>query len=507
MGGFIKGMAVGLVCFALGFAALTVVLEQVYPPDPVAVPEPVAEPEEADGPEALVAEDGATTSETVPDLPDLPAGQPETDAPDEDAGARIAEPEVTSDPSPGDVLRDEAADDIASEAETAAQADADPVQPDAGNAADETPAPEPSAPEPSATETTIAEPEATAPDAAPTPDVVPDPEAVGEVTTGDDPVLEPAPAPVEAPHADDMGADDTGAGDQDSEEPTGNVTTTTESAPTLPQVLRAVPSSPGLEREIDGVTVGRLPSIPATEPAEATDEAEAETAEDAGDETLPARERYAAPFERAPGPLFAIILDDASADPDAEVAILALPMPVSVALDPQDPDAPRRAQAYRAAGHEIVMLAAGLPAGATPSDLEVTFDGWFRALPETVALLDPPQGGFQGNRALAQALMPFLAADGHGLVTYERGLNPARQSANSAGVANTSVFRIIDSDNENQHTIRRYLDRATFRAQQEGQVVVMGRAAHAETIAGLIGWRMEGRAGQVLIVPVSATLR
>lgn len=559
MRGFIKGMAVGLLSFALGFSVLSIVFDRAFPPEmPVAAPEstpvaPVTEsPTQDEDTFAGVAEDAAAEALSTPEPAPQTTPTPPVETVSEPASAPqldvLAEPEdvapatgpedvapatgnavASDDPAPESAPETNTfdtataapvADPSAEQAEVTAtdevsQADTGPMPaevasqspeamtPDADNA--DTP-PQP-APGPM-----TAEPDP-APEAAQEPEVAiepaPEPAPARETATAQEPATEPSSEPsaesaaeldLEAPVDPGNDARDENGVDQG---PTSEPDPDTAAA--APPVLRAVPPSPGLNREVAGVTVGRLPSISPTEaptmPQEIAEPAEVDP------QSLPARLRYAAPFETAPGPQFAVILLDAPADPSAEAAILALPMPVAVALDPQDPDAPRRAVAYRAAGHEIVMLAAGLPAGATPSDLEVTFDAWFRALPETVALLDPPEGGFQGDRGLAQAIMPFLTADGHGLVTYDRGLNPAQQSASSAGVASAMVFRIIDSGDENQFTIRRYLDRATFRAQQEGRVVVMGRAAHAETIAGLIGWRMEGRAGQVAIVPVSATLR
>lgn len=547
MGGFIKGVAAGLASFALGFAVLSVVLEpEMRPGTPAPVRESAPETVPQPPTEHLHDDTSEADVELSPtDVHDEAAAEPEP-APDENAlevteatsePADEAEPEVAEGLS--EALAEALEQDVVAEHEDALEAEAQPeVTEDifAESSAPVEPSTPvgPSAPAEATTRLSpaeaevpqegqvMAEPEAQIEDPARTEpetppetllpteaDARPEPEAVTELEIPAEPET-PTDAEVLA-DAEVLGAAD------DASLP--DATSRPDPAPVAPDapppVLRAVPSSPGLDRAVDGVTVGRLPSILPEEngdaPEAGTDAqgvAQADTPRSSEEaEIQPARLRYAAPFDPAPGPLFAIILRDAPADPAAEAAIIALPMPVTIALDPHDPDAPRRARAYRAAGHEVVILATGLPQGATPSDLDVTFEAWFSALPEAVALIDPVEGGFQGNRRLAQAIMPFLADDGHGLITHERGLNPAQQSASSAGVANAAVFRIIDSGDENQFTIRRYLDRATFRAQQEGRVVVMGRAAHPETIDGLIGWRMEGRAGQVAIVPVSALLR
>lgn len=533
MGGFLKGMAAGLASFALGFAVLSVVLEPQLPSRPPAASLPPA-PE----PGAVVARD---LHDEVADAQPLPAGEGEEAArPDPAPEPRAA---ASPDASVSGVVPEDSGDH--EEVNEAQAQTSDAVAPesrdtvagaDAPSEADDVPAAV--AGEEMVPEEQVAEAEAgaeetgvgpapleddlsgaeDAAEAPPAPEVEPARDVVaGPPGAGDEPAGPASPA-VPVPSVPDGIAtappDTTAPAEELAEDPAGPG----EDGPALPRepaVLRAVPPSPGLDRVIEGVTTGRLPSIAADATEEAAEspgrapegEMPAATGAGNGAADLPARERHAAAHEPAAGPLFAILLLDMPADPAAEAAITALPMPVGVVLDPHDPDAPRRAQAYRAAGHEVVILAGGLPQGATPSDLDVTFDAWFRALPEAVAVIDAAERGFQGDRALAQAIMPFLAADGHGLITHERGLNPAQQSANSAGVANATVFRIIDGGDENQFTIRRYLDRATFRAQQEGRVVVMGRAAHPDTIDGLIGWRMEGRAGQVAMVPVSAVLR
>jgi uncharacterized protein len=106
--------------------------------------------------------------------------------------------------------------------------------------------------------------------------------------------------------------------------------------------------------------------------------------EDADATGAPAWQRYAAAFPAPEGrALYAVILIDAPADASAEAALLALPAPVTVALDPADPDAPRRATAYRSAGHEVAILA------SEGEDGDV-LAGALAALPEAVAWILPP---------------------------------------------------------------------------------------------------------------------
>lgn len=43
------------------------------------------------------------------------------------------------------------------------------------------------------------------------------------------------------------------------------------------------------------------------------------------------------------------------------------------------------------------MLATAIPKGATPSDLQVSFEAHAKALPEAVAVVDLPLDGFQNT--------------------------------------------------------------------------------------------------------------
>lgn len=262
-----------------------------------------------------------------------------------------------------------------------------------------------------------------------------------------------------------------------------------------------------------GVEISRLPRIGDDAPVEdpgpapaAPDDRQAAADSDSDVTPLPAVRRHAAAFENPEDrPLFAIILlDDGIARADQE-RLARLPFPVTIAVDPLHADASERGALYRAEGKEVLMLASAIPQGATASDLEVTFQSHFRALPEAVGVLDRPEGGFQNNRLLAEQVITILAEDGYGLVTFDRGMNAAEQVARSAGLGAARVFRILDAENEQAATVRRYLDRAVFRAAQRGSVIVMGGSAE-ETLAGILEWRMEGRADAVALAPVSAVL-
>lgn len=256
------------------------------------------------------------------------------------------------------------------------------------------------------------------------------------------------------------------------------------------------------EKAVEGVTTGRLPSIEAPDSAPAAGAAEAPAP--AAD--LPPIKRFARSFENPEGkPLFAILLIDPGTAEVRRAELAALPFPVSFVLDPLAPGTAEAAAIYRAAGQEVVMLATGIPKGAKASDLEQSFAGLEGALPEAVALIDTADATFQDDRSLAAEVVTHLAAQGRGLVTFDRGLNAADQVARREALPTATIFRSLDQEGEDAPLIRRYLDRAAFKAAQEGKVVVIGTARQS-TIAALMEWTIEGRASSVVLAPITAIM-
>lgn len=268
--------------------------------------------------------------------------------------------------------------------------------------------------------------------------------------------------------------------------------------------------TPGLEGQVDGVTIGRLPRIgdPELPQEQAVDPATNDdpTLTIDPEQDLPPLQKYARSFENPDAkPLFSIILIDTGGASLDRAALAALPFPVTFALDPLSPDAAEASKIYRDAGQEVIMVATGIPAGATASDLEVTFQAHAAALPEAVAVIDTEFGAFQADRPLATQVVPILKAQGRGLISWDRGLNAADQVATREGLAATMVFRKLDGKGENSAAVRRALDRAAFKAAQDGRVTVIGQTI-PETVTALLEWAVEGRAAAVALAPVSAVL-
>ncbi len=128
-----------------------------------------------------------------------------------------------------------------------------------------------------------------------------------------------------------------------------------------------------------------------------------------------------------------------------------------------------------------------------------------QGLPEAVAVMDLAQSAFQSNRPLASLVVPVVGAQGRGILTWDQGLNAADQVARRDDIPAAVIFRDFAAGGGDRGAIRRLLDRAVFKAGQDGRVVLAGTAS-AELVATLLEWSVEGRAATVAVAPVSATL-
>lgn len=279
---------------------------------------------------------------------------------------------------------------------------------------------------------------------------------------------------------------------------TGRLPTVTEAPSDLPRVTPLIEAESG---------PGAAPAIiPAPKPAATIALANA-PAPVAADAAEPPRARFKRVFDNPAGkPMLAIVLFD-TGDPALDrPALAALPFPVTFVLDPSRPEAALAAGIYRGGGQEVAMLATAIPEGATAADVEQTFGAHDAAIPEAVAVVVPETGGFQDNRPLSTLVVPVIAAQGRGLLSWDRGLNAADQVARREGAYTATIFRRLDGDAEDADRIRQYLDRAAFKAAQEGKVIVAGDT-RPETLAALLAWAVEGRAATVAFAPLTAVLR
>jgi len=531
--GFFAGVGVGAVLAGLGLGALSLSfplgappLVQEVPGQPapegapaapdVAAQDAVAVPE----PDEDAVADTAAVPDTTPDDPAQQAAEGADPAPAPDRGdsseaaqaSGSAEPDAAgSDPAPVPLLVP-SAPVIAgggqqaplvpapSQAETVVQPPADMAVADTDPGVSPGAAPE-----------SPAVPQTAAPDPMADPAPVPSPP---EMTAIDPAAPEgQPPAAVEAPAAPDAGPGIVGLPVVPDPQPLPEAGTAPGAGPEIPPEaapVRPLPGlpSPGLAGEVAGVRTGRLPSIGAPPTALETmqDDALVVIEEPGADADLPALVRNARAFAN-PGarpPMVVILVDTGDTAVDME-ALATGGLAVTLAVDPARPGAAERAAAWRAAGQEVAVLSSVLPQGSQTTDHEVAMEAISAQVPGALAILDLPSIGLQGDGGRAGAAIPALAARGFGLVTWERGVNPADQRARRAGLPSAQVFRDIDAEGEAAPVVRRYLDRAVFKAQQDGQVVVVGRL-RPETVEGLLDWARSGRIGDVAPAPLSAVL-
>jgi polysaccharide deacetylase 2 family uncharacterized protein YibQ len=291
--------------------------------------------------------------------------------------------------------------------------------------------------------------------------------------------------------------------------------------PAPPSVAPAAPASPGEPTRITlqggglpganlAVRVNRpglAPAVPAV-PALAADPAPAPgLIAPSAPSSAPALLRFAAPFAPSEDgrPLLAVVLlDDGSAAEAVADAVMALPLPVSVALDPAAPGAAGRMAAYRARGVEVLAVAR-LPLGARPVDPVASAEAMRQVLPEAVAVLDLGEAGLEAGSATAGPALGWLAREGLGAVLPAGALGTAERAA-AAGVPAAAVLRDLDGGGQDAGAVRRFLDDAARRAGQAGEGVVLARV-RPETLDALRSWAGGRRAGEVALAPVSAVLR
>jgi polysaccharide deacetylase 2 family uncharacterized protein YibQ len=240
---------------------------------------------------------------------------------------------------------------------------------------------------------------------------------------------------------------------------------------------------------------------------EAAPETVPETAPESAD--LRPVDRYKQAFENAEGkPLMSIVLIDSGAAAigagTSTADLRDFPYPLSFAVDSTLPDAQERIAMYRAEGFEVLGMI-DLPPGAQATDAETTLGVLLPQMGEVVGVLEGPGAGLQETREVSDQVTAILAASGHGLVAQAKGLNTMPNIARKEGVPAAAVFRDFDGKGQDERVIRRFLDQAAFKAGQDGAVIMLGRL-QPETIAALLVWGLQDRAGQVALAPVSAVL-
>ena len=302
---------------------------------------------------------------------------------------------------------------------------------------------------------------------------------------------------------------------------------------TLPAAL-GVPM-PEIDNPVADIPVNELPTIsepvteieepvvevptetPVTEDVAVVEETETlipptpdEAAVEAQPEEQSALLRNMVAFENpAQRPLMSIILVDAGQDSLDRAALSTMTFPVTFAVDLADPSARQISEIYAKNGFEVAAMApsgdAALEAAENPSDMVALVDSLLEGMPRAVGLVDEVSAGLQQSSELADQVIAAVQASGHGLVTYDIGLNATHKKARQAGVKSAIVFRIIDGDSENATVIKRYLDRAALEAGKDGHVIILGHT-YPETVTALFSWALSPKSSSVVLAPLSASL-
>jgi polysaccharide deacetylase 2 family uncharacterized protein YibQ len=221
---------------------------------------------------------------------------------------------------------------------------------------------------------------------------------------------------------------------------------------------------------------------------------------------LSALSRNAAVFAQGLSrPLLSIIMIDVAANGIDRATLGTLPFPVTFAVDPRDPDALAAVEFYRGAGFEVLLLATGLPEIPTPLDVQIALAADLSRFGTVIGVLDVVENGFAQGRDLARYAVTALKENGHAMVVYDTGLNPAKQLADTAGLASTIVFRVLDDPKDGAASVNTTLNKAVLRAAQQGAAVVVAHS-YVETVAALFEWAAGDQSGQVVLAPVSALL-
>jgi hypothetical protein len=352
-------------------------------------------------------------------------------------------------------------------------------------------------------------------------DVMPEPapgESGGAATlpAGAKRVLPPARAQTDAP-------DTAGSANSEADAATDMPPVVSSDAPGAPVGAQPVPK-PGFAKTVPGVRVNRLPMIGGS--PESTDGASFDSPAEGAQvapEVSPAVEgdartdtrlhRNAAFFENVDKlPVLAVIVIDVGAQRGgADLSqILGLPSPVTVAINPMRKDTLEAAARARARGFEIAMLADGLPKDGTAQDVEVAFQSIGAAMPEAVAVMTSPENGLLARRPIAQQMVAILKDEGLGLVSYARGLNPARELARAQGLPQAEVSRVVDEPRGDAAVVLRALEAEAFQAQQKGGGVAVIRS-YPDSIAALEQFMAKAAAPKsgigVKVGPVTAVIR
>ena len=222
-------------------------------------------------------------------------------------------------------------------------------------------------------------------------------------------------------------------------------------------------------------------------------------------------DRFGIDFAPGEKPAMAIILIDVGNDGAPLNSVATIDLPLSFAVPVDRSDATLAAERYAENGHEVLALSPrsvelSLSGGQTSEQVADLLNRFFEITPQAVGLMDVSEATLQNDRVLSKYVLDHLSETGHGLVTYEQGLNAAKREADKIGVPAGLVFRVLDQKGETPESIARNLDRAALEAARTGSVVVVG-TTREQTIQAILKWAKTREAQAVDLAPVSAAIK
>jgi hypothetical protein len=203
-------------------------------------------------------------------------------------------------------------------------------------------------------------------------------------------------------------------------------------------------------------------------------------------------------------PGMAIVLIDDGTFTDISELQAIVQFPLTIALNPDNANAPARMAQFRNAGFEVATLL-DLGGQMDPTVVSAMLRDWAARVPQSVALLEAPSGGVQASRDVSNAVTDYAQAAGYGLVLQNQDHNTAQKLAKQHGVPSAVVFRDFDGLGQDANLMKRMLENGSFRATRVGSAVMIGHVRR-ETIVALIEWTAAERNDAVTLAPLSALL-
>ncbi|GHA41064.1 hypothetical protein GCM10008927_01680 [Amylibacter ulvae] len=229
------------------------------------------------------------------------------------------------------------------------------------------------------------------------------------------------------------------------------------------------------------------------------------------EETFGAFDSFSQEYISDDKPAIAIVIQDLGPDGLSRADLLKADFAASFAISGDMLDSKRAAAEYYGAGFEVLVenpmtSGAGVTDGNDTDTRTTVVRDYLSAVPTAVAFIDNPLGTLQKQHVAQKDVLNVLAESGHAIISYKRGLDPTPREAAKRAMRSGSVFRVLDANGEDADAIYNNLNRAVFKANQDGSAIVIASGT-ATTFDALQSWVQSGKASGVSIVPISAAIR